>query len=770
MNLLKFINGKAAIISAGIVLVGYLVLILTVINLGQNRLKASHDNELQLKVAHYAYTLGYFFSVSQDNMSTLANDKTITTFFYNRNSGMSMAYGLGASLFKLETLIQTAKNKNVIDNTNIFNNISILNLDGSSITSTLSSHLTADNIDLEKLLRNEQSIHIEQSGNDISITLLQLIYLNGDPLAFIAAEINNEVIIQQLTAQEYVGSGSHIELMSEKGNLFIWDSLKTPRTVNKKEINKGDDLLFLEQPIKMTPLTLIGWYEPANNKDLFTSNWFVVVISTLAIPVLFGLYWLIRVEHNNAILQTEVSLSEQQKELLSVHNFRLEREISKRKASEKVLKYQATHDLLTDLANRNYSLSKLEDYIELSKRQPNKILVMYIDLDNFKQINDTLGHSAGDQVLVEASQRLLKAVRKTDTVARLSGDEFLLILPNLKDHQQAMRLAADILTLFEQPFDVQDQQFFTSSSIGLSIYPQDGETADSLLKCADIALYRVKESGRNSFSFYDSAMNANVLRNLAINRRLRHAIENNKLEMYYQPLVNLQTGEICGAEALMRWTDEELGFVSPEEFILLAERNGLIHQIGEFALTQACQQAAKWQAITPMQISVNFSSVQFRDCPALLAKIIAVLNETGLPKSKLDIEVTESLMINKEEELSNMFAELRALDIQLSIDDFGTGYSALSYLQKYAFTKLKIDRAFVMNLSQNAADRSLVKAIIAMAKALDLKVVAEGIEEQVQADFLKELNCEFGQGYLFSKPLPADEFEKLLIAANKTNT
>jgi EAL domain-containing protein (putative c-di-GMP-specific phosphodiesterase class I) len=282
-----------------------------------------------------------------------------------------------------------------------------------------------------------------------------------------------------------------------------------------------------------------------------------------------------------------------------------------------------------------------------------------------------------------------------------------------------------------------------------------------------MALYRVKDSGRNSFSFYNSTMNANVLRNVNINRRLRYAIDNNQLEMYYQPLVDLQSGRISGAEALMRWTDEELGFIPPDEFILLAERNGLIHQIGEFALTQACQQAAKWQAISPIQIAVNFSSVQFRDCYALLAKIIAVLDKTGLPKSKLDVEVTESLLISQESELSSMLAELRHLGIQLSIDDFGTGYSALSYLQKYAFSKLKIDRAFVMNLTENEADRSLVKAIIAMAKALNLKVVAEGIEQQAQADFLKEIDCEYGQGYLFSKPLPADEFEKLLIADSK---
>lgn len=766
MKTLKLISGKTAIVAAGIMLGAYLILILTVINLGQDKLKKSQYNELQLKVAHYAYTLSYFFDVAKDNMRVLSKDKTMSTFFHNQSSGMSMAYGLGASLFKLEAFIDELMLHEKINNTPIFKRISLLSLDGSTIIDSSNTPFNLGNIDKEKLLAEKNFIHISPREKDISIKLLQLVYLNGDPIAFIVAEMNNQIIIQQLTAQEHLGSGSHLELTSANGNLFIWDSLKNNYGIRKREVVDGGNLLFLEERIKMTPLTLIGWYKPVNNQDLFTSHWFVVVISILAIPVILGLYFLIRIEHNNTILQTEVSLAKQQKQHLSQYNYQLETEISKRKASEKVLQYQATHDSLTDLANRNYSLSQLATHIELSKRRQSKILLMYIDLDNFKHINDTLGHMAGDQVLVESSQRLLQAVRKTDTVARLGGDEFLLILPDLKHNQEATLLAVNILALFEQPFHVHGHEFFTSTSIGLSIYPQDGDNPDTLLKCADMALYRVKDSGRNSFSFYDSTMNDNIMRNVSINRRLRYAIENNKLEMYYQPLIDLQNGKICGAEALMRWTDEELGFVPPEEFILLAERNGLIHQLGDFALTQACQQAAKWQAITPLQIAVNFSSVQFRDCYALLAKIIEVLEQTGLPKSKLDVEVTESLLISQESTLSNMLAKMRSLGIQLSIDDFGTGYSALSYLQKYEFSKLKIDRAFVMNLSENKADRSLVTAIIAMAKALNLKVVAEGIEEQQQVNFLTELKCDYGQGYLFSKPLPAAEFEKLLIAEN----
>ncbi|WP_022941829.1 putative bifunctional diguanylate cyclase/phosphodiesterase [Psychromonas hadalis] len=773
MALFKLITSKTAIIAAGIMLAGYLVLILAVTHLGQNKLNESQHNELQLKVAHYADTLSYFFDVSQHNILVLSKDKTMSTFFYNRSSGMSMTYGLGASLFKLEALMAQLCDERKIDQTAIFKRILLFNLDGTIILNNSNAPFHLGNINIKNLIKNPRSIHIEattiNNKNSISVKLLQLVYLNGDPIAFIVAEINNQIIVQQLTAQEYLGSGSHVELVSDVGKLFIWDSLQHSGHIPADKHTKNENLLIFEKPIKRTPLLLRGWYETVSEQDLFTSHWFVWAISVLAFPVFFGLYYLIRIEHNNTILQIKVSLSQRQQQQLSQHNKRLEIEINKRKASEKVLEYQATHDSLTDLANRNYSLKRLSHAIDTSKRNNTKILLMYIDIDNFKLINDTLGHSAGDQVLIESSRRLLASVRKTDTVARLGGDEFLLIFPELKSDHQATMLAVQVLSLFEQPFNLQGQQFFTSTSIGLSIYPQDGDTPDNLLKCADMALYRVKDEGKNNFSFYNASMNAEVLRNVTINRRLRHAIDNNKLEMYYQPLVDLNSGKIVGAEALMRWTDDELGFVPPDEFIIIAERNGLIHFLGEFALTEACQKAAKWQKIYPIQIAVNFSSVQFRDCKALLSQIKSILHKTGLPSEKLDVEVTESLLINQGHALFDMLKELQNLNIQLSIDDFGTGYSALSYLQKYAFNKLKIDRAFVMNLTNNESDRSLVTAIIAMAKALNMKVVAEGIELQQQADFLKQLHCEYGQGYLYSKPLPATEFEQLLIADQHEN-
>ncbi|MCW8891074.1 MAG: EAL domain-containing protein, partial [Sedimenticola sp.] len=381
----------------------------------------------------------------------------------------------------------------------------------------------------------------------------------------------------------------------------------------------------------------------------------------------------------------------------------------------------SVRDPLTNLYNRRKFELFLEYEVDRATRHDRQFCLIMIDLDNFKHINDTLGHVAGDQILKDVSSRLTGSVRNTDTVARLGGDEFLLIIPELADNATAKMLASTILALFEKPFVIAKQEFFISTSIGMAIYPQDGDTPDELLRSADMALYRVKDEGRNGFSFYDLSMNEALQRSLLLNHHLHSAISNNEIEIYYQPIINLKTRKIIAAEALMRWHHSQLGFISPEEFIPLAEKNGLIHQLGEFALLQACTQAAEWQAIYPMQIAVNFSSVQFRYCSELLHKIETVLATTGLPAEKLQAEVTESLLIDNHKELADMLKHLTELGIQLSIDDFGTGYSALAYLQKFSFSKLKIDRAFVSHLETNPADLALVRAILAMAKALNLE-------------------------------------------------
>lgn len=763
----RWFNSKNTFIIASIMLAGYLLLILTVINIGQKKLEEAKHNELHLKVEHYAELLGNYFDLSRSNLNVISIDKTMVTFFANKNAGMSMTYGLGASLFNVKKLL----NQQVHSHTNklnpIFSHMTLLAIDGSIIADsekeTNKLKFNSFNLDLLALSTMDQKILIDQYQNELNIRLSTTIYFNKQPIAILIAEFNKAHIISLLTAQEYEGSGSHITLRSQYGDLFIWDSIGHEGQADSDYLH--NDLMHsfnIEEEIVDTPFVLETWFESVNSNDLFTSKWFVVAISLLAIPVFLSLYYLFYIDRKNTLLNTQITHSSKRRRELSRHNELLEEEVKKRKKSEEKLAYQATHDSLTGLPNRSYSLQKLNYAIDCCERSKKKVLLMYIDLDNFKQINDTLGHAAGDVILQETSKRLLHALRKTDTVARLSGDEFMVVIHELEASEQATQLAWKILHLFDKPFQMEKHLLHTSASIGLAMYPDDANSAEILLKSADMALYKVKDNGRNNFSFYESKMNDEVNRKVAINIRLREALKEKTLEMYYQPLIDLKTQKIIGAEALMRWTDSELGFVPPDEFIAIAEKNNLIEQLGSFALRTAAHQAAQWQAITPLQMAVNFSSVQFRNCKKLLAEIQQVLLETGLPANKLDVEVTESLLINQEGELFEMLKSLRTLGVELSIDDFGTGYSALSYLQKFSFTKLKIDRAFIMNVTKNKADQSLVTAIIAMAKALNLKVVAEGIEENEQGKFLIDLHCEYGQGYLFSPPIPANKFEALL--------
>lgn len=763
MKLKQKISSSRLIIIAAVLLVAYLVSILAVTNLGQTRLKESQQRELNLKVQNYTSTLEYFFNVTNDELTNIAGDKLMLTYFANLASGMSMKYGLGASLFKLNR-----KLNNLIDNTEInqhsvYKRFALVGYNGAIIADT------DKNVDPMFAMVKPQGIHEKgyiirtlQYAGDTHIQLVKLVYYAGKPVAFLVADLNKQVIVAQLTAQEHEYSQSRMDLTSADGDIFIWDSL----TNNKQSANDESALvnkIYFETPIENTPFKLRSWFEPVNEKDIFTSGWFIAGLSFLAVPVFFGLFYTFIINNANIILRTKFEESHKQRRMLSVQNQLLTEEVEKRKISEQKLAHQAAHDALTGLPNRTYGNGRLEEELAKAKATNSNVLVMFIDLDNFKQINDTLGHLAGDQILMQSTERLLGSVRNSDVLARLGGDEFLLVIPELKSVASAQFLAKRVLSLFEKPFVWDNQELFISGSIGMSIYPQDGDNAQQMLASADTAMYRSKQDGRNAFSFYNTAMSADLQRTLDLDGRLRQAIANNELELYYQPIIDLASNKIVGAEALMRWHDERFGFVSPDEFILLAEKNGLIHKLGEFAITQACTQAAKWQEIAPLHIAINFSSVQFRYCDQLFKQICDVLIESGLPANKLDVEVTENLLLNHNEDVVILLNKLQDMGIQLSIDDFGTGYSALSYLQKFPFDRLKIDRAFLQNMQTNDSDRALVNAIVSMAKALNLKVVAEGIEDQWHADYLIAMNCEYGQGYLYSKPVPAEEFELLLL-------
>ncbi|MBC7005475.1 EAL domain-containing protein [Photobacterium sp. BZF1] len=744
------------IILAAVLLAAYLILILAVTNLGQTRLKESQHRELTLKVQSYASMLEYFFSVSSEEVSDFTTSSAMTTFFANLASGMSMEYGLGASLMTLDhELNQLVKNKLIYD-IPVYKRFILASYDGTVIVDTadkISLH-----VDVTRFKKTSDETHVLHTRHDLEqphSEIFKTVYYSGRPVAYLIADINTTVIIEQLTAQEYEGSRSKMLLSTGADDILVWNSING-------DPFRNSNIIFYEFPIENTPYQLKGWFSPINEKDIFTSGWFVVGISLLAVPVIIGLFYTFNINSANIILKTKFEESHKQQRVLAVQNERLVDEIERRKLSERKLAYQASHDALTGLPNRKFGNEQLELILANAVATNTKVLVMFIDLDNFKQINDTLGHLAGDYILTESSQRLLSVLGGVSVLARLGGDEFLLIIPDLSDEQFAQSLSSSILSLFERPFIWNNQEFFITTSIGMSVYPQDGDNSHQLLAAADTAMYRVKQDGRNAYRFYEDSMLTDIQRSMDLDGRLRQAISNSDIELYYQPILDLKTNQIVGAEALMRWNDEKLGFISPEEFIPLAEKNGLIHKLGEIAINQACHQAARWQPIIPIKISINFSSVQFRYCEKLFDQIQQGLHSSGLPANRLDIEVTESLLFNHTQDVITLLNNLRKQGVELTIDDFGTGYSALSYLQKFPFDKLKIDRSFLIDIDQNEPNRELVGAIIAMAKALNINVVAEGVETRWHTDFLLAKECDYGQGYYFSKPLPAELFERLL--------
>ncbi|CAM4032139.1 bifunctional diguanylate cyclase/phosphodiesterase [Vibrio neonatus] len=761
MNMKLRLNRRNAILMGGFLLGAYLLLMIVVTNAGQNRLKESQLNELNLNVKIYSESIGYFFETTKKELSEVAQHKTTYTFFANLASGMSMQYGLGSSLLQLRrNLIRhTNPNPHLHENAK-FNRMLLVGFN-SNIIADSSPKIPFDlsSIPFKKMQTVDHEIDILVENDHIVIRALQNVYLNGEVVGILVGDVKNESIINLLTTQEYQLSNSQLTLSTVHGALPIWDTFDS----------SGDhhsNTLYFNQKVANTPFSLHAWFAPISESQIITSTWFTIALSFLAVPVILGLYYSLRINNTNLILTTKIEETHNQQAVLTRQNHRLKTEIDRRKMFEKELAYQASHDILTGLSNRKSGDEKLRHALLQAKRDDVNVLVMFIDLDDFKQINDTLGHLAGDRLLVQTAKRLRQSVRKTDVVARIGGDEFLLVIPNLSSEKEAQTLASKLLTIFEQPFQLNGSQFFISTSIGMSMYPQDGKTTEELMAHADIAMYRVKKEGRNGFSFYEASMNTDVQRSLDIDARLRQAINDNKLEIYYQPIIDLESKKITGAEALMRWWDDKLGFVPPDEFIPIAERNGLIHKLGHMALHTACHQAQQWQAIQPLSIAVNFSAAQFRQQETLIESILTALSNSGLDASLLDIEITESLLFNNNIETVQILEEIKRIGAHFSIDDFGTGYSALSYLQKFPFSKLKIDRSFLQDMETNPSSQELVNAIIAMAKALGLKVVAEGVETQWDQNYLKTQHCEFAQGYYYSKALSKEDFEALLLQHN----
>ncbi len=446
--------------------------------------------------------------------------------------------------------------------------------------------------------------------------------------------------------------------------------------------------------------------------------------------------------------------------------------ITQSRRAEETIKRMAHSDPLTDLPNKQLFMDRLNQAVVHASAHERQLAVMFLDLDRFKLINDTLGHDIGDLLLMSIAERLAGCMTAQDTVARLGGDEFTIILGDVSSATEVANIADTILAALAKPIRVRDQELFISTSIGISMFPVDGSNSVHLLKNADAALYRAKERG-NGYEFYVSEMNAAAPERLALENSLRRAMDRGELSLHYQPQMDLVTGRIVGAEALARWNHPDWGMVPPATFIPLAEETGLIIPITEWVLRTACQQSKAWQTAgwPAIRISVNLSGRSFKQRD-LASMVDRVFRETGLLPQHLDLELTESSLMEDVEATTATLGRLNAMGIQLSIDDFGTGYSSLSYLKRFPLSTLKIDRSFIRDLANDQDDAAIVKAIIALAHSLCLRVVAEGVETEEQLNFLRNENCDEIQGYYFSRPLPADAFAQFLAkqAASQAST
>lgn len=748
--------GNATIIVVGAMVVLYLATIVGFGHIGQTRLREALRLQNQLMVDRQATAVAHFLEQQQQEVENLAADQSIASFLANRDLGMSMRYGLRASLNAVQRRFQ-AYSKSIQQQTGVsvfratFNDAdgrTLLSVDPGKAEASATYSIFAP-------LSETSPVLVRGQGHP-KLAFVAPVIFKGDTRASVTVAIDADSSLRPLLESSHTSAGpQRVAIVDKDSNVVAAEH--GPVWAHWYRAARQHEQPIEEARIGDSGLRIVALSQATLNNGLITSSWFLAALAGVSLPLAWGIIHLLRLNNHNLVLKTRYQSTTQQRELLRQQNERLQREIDKRLASEEKLAHQASYDQLTGLPNRNLATDRLAQAVKWAKREDGNVLVMFLDLDRFKQVNDSLGHSAGDELLRKAAKRLKEAIRDSDTVSRLGGDEFLVICVDAPNKNQWEHCAQQLLDALSKPFVIGGHEFYIGASIGVSVYPHGGDEPIKLLKNADIAMYAAKERGRNRYCLYDPGMDAATVHRLQLENNLRHALERNEMNIAYQPIVDLVSGRTVAVEALLRWDNPQFGNVSPDRFIPIAEETGLIHDIGEWVLATACAQIAEIQGDSRLRLAVNLSTKQFSRPAYLLDAVLRALRQSGMMPYQLELEVTESLLIDDDPEVVRLLGQLDRIGVRLSVDDFGTGYSALNYLQRFPFDVLKIDRSFTAQIPDNDANATLIRAIVAMAHALELEVIAEGIERREQAGFLLVQHCEFGQGYLYSRPLTLDD-------------
>jgi diguanylate cyclase (GGDEF)-like protein len=768
----------AAIVTAGAVIVGYVVLLLFSTYLSQSKLRDSILAQHRIDLEKHAAAVHFFYAERIDDVASVGYDKACQDLFSGQRSAAFEAGRRQGSVAECEHLLGNLAVRKRLGEESVFLRAAVFDLQGRLVAAAPQGQRAQ--VQWHPEIHGQGGVQIlvlPEHGRDTVLVSLPY-FLRGERVGHLAAWVNPDSASRLLVPSEAQSLGSKYylvpldELPSALGPFL--SALEHAETgMQRAEATFYEDTQFvpwtkgsmaLSERIPNTPFYLVSVFGKDELFGYLASPWFIISLALLALVVFAGATLLVRANMHNLTLLTRIQESRRQEEHLSTQNLRLAQEIQIRTEYQKRLARQANYDQLTGLPNRLLAFDRLSQALKRAERDKKLVMLMFVDLDHFKRVNDTLGHTAGDQLLTQASERLNSAMRSSDTVARLGGDEFLIVAPDLESVDGSEHLVEKILRRFAEPFLIKNHEFYVTASIGLAVYPHDGEDVETLLQHADTALYRAKESGRQAYRFFTSSMNQRAKERMRMEGYLLHAVERDELFLVYQSQVELRTKRVKGAEALLRWCNPELGEVPTQEFIPLAEETGFIQEIGAWVLKRACEDAMRFNRVQPTGMAVNISASQFRQPDRLLSGVRGALQQSGLQPHLLTLEVKECLLLDDLAETRHALNELHALGVRLAIDDFGTGYSALSALRRFSFDVLKIDRSFVHDALLLREDAALTQALLAMAEALGLEVLAEGVEDAAQMAFLRTNGCPLAQGYYFGVPMVAEDLLQLLAS------